>query len=645
MTTKPRVRSQISPPAPLSPWDGAYAVALGLLALALYLRTLAPGLLDGDAGEFQFAAWRLGLAHPTGYPLYLLLGGGWQHGLALFGANPAWALNLFSALTGAVTVGLLFVLVRMTLPGPVWISRGAALGSAALLAANPTFWSQALVAEVYALHSLLIGLILLAALGWDGSARRTAILAGLLGLGLAHHRTTLFLIPGVLLALWLTDRSVLGRGRNWALAILALLLPQALYLYIPLRGTPEASPWYFPSLGAQPIELYTHSLGGFVDYLTGSVFAVSFLGPSQALARLPEAGRLWLAHFTWAGLGLILLGLTILVWERRWRLLALTLPFAVSLQIFNLFYGIGDIYVYYISLYLIGALYAGWGMGGVLRVAYLGLGKGSRSALRTVQSATILLLLVLPASLIFHFYPQVDQSANRRAETMWDAILAAQPPAGAILVSNDRNEIVPLYYFQHVAGLRPDLTGIFPLLTPEERFADVGSTIATALAEGGGRPVVLIKPMPGLETRFRLDPLASPLAAVTGPAGQIPPAFPVDQAYGPLTLLGYDWGPDDGGATVILHWRVDAPVGGDYTTTVQILDADAERLAQDDRPPGGVFYPTGLWKVGDVLLDAHPLRWSAPERPARLQVGLYTGPDLQPLAPFLEILEPTDPRP
>ncbi len=85
-------------------------------------------------------------------------------------------------------------------------------------------------------------------------------------------------------------------------------------------------------------------------------------------------------------------------------------------------------------------------------------------------------------------------------------------------MSNDRNEIVPLYYLQNVDGVRPDLTGIFPLLTPEERFADVGATVATAL--GAGRPVVLIKPMPGLDVRFALTPLASPLVAVTGSAAE-----------------------------------------------------------------------------------------------------------------------------
>ncbi len=631
MMTKPTDRAQPSTIAPLSRWDGLLAVALGLMALALYTLTLAPGLLNGDAGEFQFAAWRLGLAHPTGYPLYLILGSGWQHGLALLGADPAWALNLFSAVTAGVTVALLFVLMRKAIPGPLGISRGVALFSAGLFGANPTFWSQALIAEVYALHGLLIVLILLAALAWDGSARSTILLAGLLGLGLTHHRTTLFLIPGVLWGVWLVQRSALGRRRLWLGGTLALLLPQLLYLYIPLRATPDASPWYFPRLGGETISLYTHSFRGFLDYLTGSVFSVSFFGPDQALARLPEVGQLWLDHFTWIGLGLILLGAIGLIREKRWSILALTLPFALILQVFNLFYGIGDIYVYYIPLYLVGAIYAGLGVSWGLGIRDWGVGGWGKMVM-------LVALLILPGSLVVGYLPQVDQSTNRQAETLWAAILATNPPQNATLISNDRNEIVPLYYLQHVEGLRPDLTGIFPLLTPAERFADVGATVATALR--ADRPVVLIKPMPGLESRFTLSPLADPLVEVTGSAGQTPPRFVVDLAYGPLTLLGYDWVESGEGARVVLHWRVDAPVDGEFTTTVQIFDADGEKLAQDDRPAGGAFYPTGLWKVGEMLLDRHDLDWASGPKPARLLVGMYTGPGFQPLAPALEISLP-----
>ncbi len=130
--------------------DRQIILLLIAFALGLYWRTMARGLLAGDSGEFQFAAWRLGLAHPTGYPLYLLLGSAWQHGLALIGVNPATALTAFSAVLGALAVALLYMIMRDWLQGDVPVQRAAALFTATLFAVNPTFWSQNLIAEVYA---------------------------------------------------------------------------------------------------------------------------------------------------------------------------------------------------------------------------------------------------------------------------------------------------------------------------------------------------------------------------------------------------------------------------------------------------------------------------------------------------------------
>ena len=53
--------------------DVILATLAGVLALALYARTLAPGILPSDSGEFQVLAYQMGIAHTTGYPVYILL--------------------------------------------------------------------------------------------------------------------------------------------------------------------------------------------------------------------------------------------------------------------------------------------------------------------------------------------------------------------------------------------------------------------------------------------------------------------------------------------------------------------------------------------------------------------------------------------
>jgi len=89
--------------------------------------------------------------------------------------------------------------------------------------------------------------------------------------------------------------------------------------------------------------------------------------------------------------------------------------------------------------------------------------------------------------------------------------------------------------------------------------------------------------------------------------------------------------------TITLHWQVVDPLPADYTTTVQLFDAAGNKLAQDDRRAGGDFYPTTLWKPGELILDRHALALPAGAQPARLLVGMYSGLDAALLAPPLEL--------
>jgi hypothetical protein len=655
--------------------DRRLAILLIAFILGWYTRTLPPGLLMGDPGEFQFSAWRFGLAHPTGYPLYLILGGIWQRLLALFGMEPASTLNLFSTVTGALTVGLLYLLMARWLPPTGW-GRLSALFAALLLAFNPTFWSQSIIAEVYALHALLIVALLLAVQTADGGPqtadrrRQTAdgrpqypipntqypfatsqsliTIPLLLGLALTHHRTSLFLLPGVILWLFWVDRNWWQRMRIWIIGLLGIGLPQLLYLYIPLRSGPDASPWLYPRLDGKVLALYQPGWQGFIEHITGSVFAVSLLGIDGALARLPQMTELWSIHFNATGLALMVIGLIALIYARRWSILLLTVPFALIHQIFNLFYGIGDIFVFYIPLYLMGAIWAGFGVWQVGQLWERGPQTadsrpqtanepehnpqypipGSRSP---VPSPQLFLQFALFAAVLFftiaplaRFFPEIDQSRNDMARAMWNAILAADPPADAILISNDRNEIVPLYYLQAVEGRAPGITGIFPLLTPEERFADVGAVIKTAL-DAGDRPVYLIKPMDELAVRFHMETGTAPLVHVTSAVDAIHLDDPLNLTFGPLTLLGYDRQGVGDTFDVTLFWQVNDPIDGDYTTTVQIFDAGSNRIGQSDQPPGHPFYPTSLWKAGDILRERHRLSLDG-AAPARLLVAMYRRP-------------------
>ena len=195
-------------------------VALGLAvgALLVYVKTTAPTLLMADPAEFQLACNVLGVAHPTGYPLYTMVGWLWSHVLPL--GDAAYRINLLSALFAATAVGLTYPLtlkvLHVALPSsPETQSRGAAVLATLSLAVSRTFWSQARRAEVYALNSLFVVVVLLLMLRWaESRSPRTLQLAALVyGLSLTHHRTMIFFLPPALLFVWLTDRSVFRKAR------------------------------------------------------------------------------------------------------------------------------------------------------------------------------------------------------------------------------------------------------------------------------------------------------------------------------------------------------------------------------------------------------------------------------------------------
>ena len=258
------------------------AVALPLL---VYVPNLSPYVGRADTFEFQVTALRLGIAHPTGYPLYVLLG-------KLFTLLPfgtlAWKVNLTSAVCAAGAAGLVYLLIYRITKHPT-----IAVLTALALAWSSTVWSQAVVAEVYALNLLFVaGALWLALDILEGrSLPRTLWRAALLmGLSLSNHITMVMLIPALGLACLLRwPRLSL---RDWLKAVGLFALGLAVYAYIPLR---------WPALH----EGQWMSLAEFLAYITGRQFGGALqLGLLRDPTRYAILWQLLRTPFGVAGLAL-----------------------------------------------------------------------------------------------------------------------------------------------------------------------------------------------------------------------------------------------------------------------------------------------------------------------------------------------------
>jgi hypothetical protein len=176
---------------------------------------------------------------------------------------------------------------------------------------------------------------------------------------------------------------------------------------------------------------------------------------------------------------------------------------------------------------------------------------------------------------------------------------------------------------------------MFPLMLPGEEYSNVVRVIDGVLDVG--RPLYLVKPMPGLEIKYRVEPLG-PLMEIEGPAIVGPPEHVVGATLdGSLTLVGHNMEPSEPGPgqelEVSLYWRVEEELSQDYHTYVHVLDKDGQTVAQSDHRPGQEYYPSSLWQPGEILLDVHvlPIPAETQAGAAALVAGAYEYPSLAPL--------------
>jgi hypothetical protein len=215
--------------------DLLLAIGVATLAMAVYLRTMFPGVGGGgDMVKFQYLGSVLGTAHPPGYPLYILVSYAFSH---LPFATPAYRINLMSAVFAAAAAALIFLaLVRLD------CRRFVAVAIALALAFDRYVWGKATGAEVYSLAGFLAALIAWLAVRWaaTGRDRDLYFMVAAFALSLGNHLTVAMLFPAIaLFVLVVRPRAI--RPTTVVVSALICLAGLAQYGYIMLR-THQHSP-------------------------------------------------------------------------------------------------------------------------------------------------------------------------------------------------------------------------------------------------------------------------------------------------------------------------------------------------------------------------------------------------------------------
>ena len=387
------------------------AVATAAVALLCYHATLLPGLDLGDSASFQTGVGSLTLTPRQAYPLFYGLGNlfVWFHP-----GDSARAMNLASAVFGATAVGF-----ATQLGCTLTQSRLAGIASGLLLAFSYTFWTQAITAEVYTLHLLVVGAACLAVFAWaeKQTASRLAVFYAIFAVGFGNHLSMVLLLPAFTVFLLVKRRP--GHGDPLRPGMIALAAGIAA-----IAATQYA--WNFRGLwtAIEPPVSIAEGVAQFwfdvtkADWRETLVMNVSETGLKNRPAMYWFDVRQQFGTF---GVLLAAFGIAYQLFLSPSRALLLIVAYLASV-LFAWTYNVGDAYIFFLPSHYVLALCAGAGVGAIVWMV-------ARISSRTIATAAGVLCLGYPAWRAYDAWPAVDRSWDLRAERLLDRFTAAPPDA------------------------------------------------------------------------------------------------------------------------------------------------------------------------------------------------------------------------
>jgi hypothetical protein len=413
--------------------DLATAALIAAATLALYVVTLQPDFGGPeDTPKFQFIGYVLGVPHPPGYPLYVLLTYAFSH---LPIGTIAYRANLFSAVMASASCVIAYAIARQIGAGR-WVSLCAALG----LATGASFWRSAVFAEVYSLAAVAAGLAIALLLAWGarGHARWLLGAFGSFALGLGNHLTIVGIVPAFALYA-LTRRHRLWTPRVIAGGAALLLVGVAQYGLIVVRSQQEA-PY---------LETRADTIADLAGVITAERFANErfAFGPRVLLAdHLPALARVAALDLGVVGSAFFLVGVAAGL-RRADARLVLGAAAGLLLMLVNI---VGDLKGFVTPLLVL--LWPVAALGADRAAAFARtLPRGGKAAAAMVVAA----IALSPAINVAANFADADQSGQTAPARTLRAVFS-QLPEGSGIVAEDYWADMAWHYYQYTGEAGPD---------------------------------------------------------------------------------------------------------------------------------------------------------------------------------------------
>jgi hypothetical protein len=462
-----------------------WALATFAVVLVIYLFTLAPTTAFWDTSEYIAAAKVLGIPHPPGNPLFVILAH--TFGLLPLAASYAMRINLFAAVTSAAAAGLWFLVADRWLRGIVrqrWARYAAAFGGVLVGATSWTVWNQSTVNEkVYTVSLLSIALVMWLVVRWGDDDpgphrdRWLVLIAYLLALTSTNHLMGVLAVPALVVYVLWTDWRVLTRPPVLIGIVLAAIVGISLnYLWLPMRAAQ-----YPPINEGEPIGFFSQALK---DVLNRVQYGKPPLTERQA-GFFSQLGNLW-QYFTWqfardwgrwSGVATAIfavLGLSGLaaLWKSDRRAgvagVALLGTLSVGLVFYmNFKYGysqypdqanlpreVRERDYFFVGSFAVYGAFIACGLGALMQSIVDGLRDRGTAAGRWAAASPVLALAVVP---LLGNHATASRAHETMARDFAYDMLNSVEPYGILITAGD-NDTFPLWYAQEVEGIRPDVT-------------------------------------------------------------------------------------------------------------------------------------------------------------------------------------------